>query len=49
MSRARRLRKLARRALKRYRLAWAWANESLTPAGLATVSLTREESHGTAH
>jgi hypothetical protein len=49
MSRARRLRKLARRALKRYRLGWARANECLMPAGAAIVSLTREESHGTAH
>jgi len=49
MSRARRLRKLARRALRRYRPSWALANESLMPAGVAIVSLTREESHGTAH
>jgi hypothetical protein len=49
MSRARRLRKLAREALKRYRLGWVRANDRLMPAGAAIVSLTREESLGTAN
>jgi len=51
MSRARRLRKLARRALARYRPPWKKANESLTPGRAAFVSLTRirEESLGTAN